>query len=172
MEDNISEIRRECRHLISGYADYLGLSKAKILDVGIAGDPRPGENFKWFGGNDNTYETLDVDPIWNPTFVGDLCAAPFPDNSFDLVIVSNVLEHIFDFEKAIQEAARISKKYVILDCPWMFPYHPEQDGSFDDYWRISKTALTKVIKKYGLCPITSSQTKLITSFLCQKESQS
>ncbi|WP_024794867.1 class I SAM-dependent methyltransferase [Tomitella biformata] len=41
--------------------------------------------------------------------VGDALALPFPDASFDVVIISEVLEHIHDDELAISEAARILK---------------------------------------------------------------
>ena len=44
----------------------------------------------------------------NPTFIaGDIMRLPFPDNAFDLVICSEVLEHLPDFRGALQELARV-----------------------------------------------------------------
>lgn len=41
--------------------------------------------------------------------VGDALALPFADDSFDIVVLSEILEHIPDDERAIAEAARILK---------------------------------------------------------------
>ncbi len=47
----------------------------------------------------------------------DLENLPFPDNSFDLVVCSHVLEHIPDFDKGLQELMRVSKKRVVFAVP-------------------------------------------------------
>lgn len=49
-----------------------------------------------------------------------LCDArymPFRDNSFDLVYAGQVLEHIPNVEKAIEEIWRVSGKYSLVDVP-------------------------------------------------------
>jgi len=48
---------------------------------------------------------------------GDLLNIPFNDRSFDITICLNVLHHIHvkDFSNAIQELARITNKYLILE---------------------------------------------------------
>lgn len=38
---------------------------------------------------------------------GDLCALPFPDNSFEVIVCSDVIEHIPDDRKALREMARV-----------------------------------------------------------------
>lgn len=49
--------------------------------------------------------------------IGDLRAIPFPDNSFDLVLTSSVLEHIYEDEIKIvlSELARVSKKWIFFN---------------------------------------------------------
>ena len=42
---------------------------------------------------------------------------PFKDNSFDLVLCSEVLEHIPDWKKALSELQRVSRKYIVLTIP-------------------------------------------------------
>lgn len=42
---------------------------------------------------------------------------PYPDRSFDLVICTEVLEHLDSPDVAISEIKRLSKKYVILSVP-------------------------------------------------------
>ncbi len=39
--------------------------------------------------------------------VGDLCALPFPDNSFEVIVCSDVIEHIPNDQQALQEMARV-----------------------------------------------------------------
>ncbi|MDP3941739.1 MAG: class I SAM-dependent methyltransferase [bacterium] len=48
---------------------------------------------------------------------GDIYNIPFKDNSFDLVICCEVLEHLERPENALSELARVSKSYVILSVP-------------------------------------------------------
>ena len=42
---------------------------------------------------------------------------PYKDNSFDLIICTEVLEHLEDPAKALREMLRVSKKYIILSVP-------------------------------------------------------
>jgi 2-polyprenyl-3-methyl-5-hydroxy-6-metoxy-1,4-benzoquinol methylase len=41
----------------------------------------------------------------------------YKDNSFDLVICSEVLEHVDDPERAIQELVRVTRKYCLFSVP-------------------------------------------------------
>ena len=45
---------------------------------------------------------------------GDIHRLPFKNNSFDLVLCSEVLEHVLDPELAFKELVRVSKKYLLL----------------------------------------------------------
>lgn len=42
---------------------------------------------------------------------------PFKDNTFDLVLCLEVLEHLENPEKALEELCRVSKKYCIISVP-------------------------------------------------------
>ncbi len=42
---------------------------------------------------------------------------PFPESAFDLVICSEVLEHLEHPEKAIAEIRRVSKKHILVSVP-------------------------------------------------------
>ena len=42
---------------------------------------------------------------------------PFPDNSFDIVISLDVLEHLYAPENLIKEAVRVSKRHLIIGVP-------------------------------------------------------
>ena len=49
--------------------------------------------------------------------VGDAENLPFPNDSFDLVVSSHVLEHLPDFDKGMQEIMSVSKKRAIIAIP-------------------------------------------------------
>jgi methionine biosynthesis protein MetW len=42
---------------------------------------------------------------------------PFADNSFDSVLMLDILEHLYDPGSVMREAARVSKKHVIIGVP-------------------------------------------------------
>lgn len=49
-----------------------------------------------------------------PLYVEDATALSFDDDAFDFVISGCCLLHILDFEKAISEAARVARQYVVF----------------------------------------------------------
>lgn len=74
-----------------------------------------------------TYEGIEYDDTavalakkMNPKMTikqGDIYKLPYKSNSFDLVICTEVLEHLENPKKAYRELIRVSKKYVLLSVP-------------------------------------------------------
>ena len=64
--------------------------------------------------------TCDFDENLKPDYVVDVRKLPFPDNSFDAILAYEVLEHLpfEDFEKALGELGRVSKKIVLISLPY------------------------------------------------------
>lgn len=48
---------------------------------------------------------------------GDIYNIDHPDNSFDVVVSFEVLEHLHEPDKALAELARVAKDYVVLSVP-------------------------------------------------------
>lgn len=69
------------------------------------------------------YETLDIAVDLQPDYIGSATSIPLADNSFDVVSAFQVLEHIEfkDFEPALQEMKRVSKRYVFISLPHNVP---------------------------------------------------
>lgn len=44
-----------------------------------------------------------------PVRIGDVCNMPFADNQFDLVLATDIIEHVDDDEKALREIERVLK---------------------------------------------------------------
>ncbi|WAI84361.1 MULTISPECIES: class I SAM-dependent methyltransferase [Achromobacter] len=55
-----------------------------------------------------------------PTVLADLTDLPFEDQKFDLVLSSDVIEHIPDsvYRAAIKEIARVASKYILIAVPY------------------------------------------------------
>lgn len=48
---------------------------------------------------------------------GSIYNLPYTDNAFDLILSTEVLEHLDNPEKALHEIIRVSKKYAIISVP-------------------------------------------------------
>lgn len=54
-----------------------------------------------------------------------ICQQPYPDHSFDVVTLLEVLEHIPEAEKAVAAAVRMAKQYVVVTVPSKPDNNPE-----------------------------------------------
>lgn len=72
--------------------------------------------------------------------VGSIYEIPFANNTFDLVIASEVLEHLEAPEKALQEVLRVSQRYVLISVP------------NEPIWRVSNMLRGKYLSHLGNTP--------------------
>lgn len=49
--------------------------------------------------------------------IGSIYDLPYKDNTFDIVLGTEVLEHLENPKKALQEILRVSKKYILVSVP-------------------------------------------------------
>ncbi len=168
----ISNLRQRIFYMMSKYSRMLEPEDWDILDVGTAGDtPRPdgkpGGNYNYFGEGNN-YKTLDVIKDYDPDYVDDICKTSFKKDMWDLVILSQCLEHIYTPHTAIIECYRIIKPggFLIVDSPWEYRYHPEEN--FGDWYRYSTECLKRMCSDVGFTVIDSEQHQLLSSVLVKK----
>ncbi len=97
----------------------------KILDVGC------GEGFtlinlgrnkigKIYEGIDLSGEAIRIGRRLYPSLnikQGDIYNLEYDDNSFDLLVCTEVLEHLEDPEKALRELKRVTRKYIVFSVP-------------------------------------------------------
>lgn len=72
-----------------------------------------------------------------------ICDQPFPDNSFDVVTLLEVLEHIPEVDKAVAAAVKMAKKYVVVSVP------SKEDDNPEHIHLLTKDILTKLFADTG-----------------------
>ena len=73
----------------------------------------------------------------------DICDQPFPEDSFDVVSMLEVLEHIPDPEKAVASAVKMAKQYVVVTVP------SKPDNNPEHIHLLTKERLTKLFDTAG-----------------------
>jgi len=89
---------------------------------------------------------IDVFKFDNVDIVTDATNLPFENESIDVSICDNVLEHVRDPKKVIAEILRVLKKdgLVYVAVPFVIPYH----SSPDDFYRWSEPGLRELLKDF------------------------
>lgn len=99
--------------------EVLELNPKNVLEIGVGN--RTVSNYLKNKNIDLT--TLDIDRELEPDIVGNILALPLQDNSFDVILCAEVLEHLpFDnFEQALRELRRVAKRHIVLSLPHFGP---------------------------------------------------
>jgi len=89
---------------------------------------------------------LDICYYLNIDLIADASELPFRNESMDMIIFKNVLEHIKNPTKAINEIERVLKKgaYIYIKVPFLQPFHAVPD----DYQRYSENGIKELFKNY------------------------
>lgn len=72
-----------------------------------------------------------------------LCDQPFPEDSFDVVTLLEVLEHIPEVDKAIAAAVKMAKQYVVVTVP------SKPDDNPEHIHLLTKDILTDLFHRAG-----------------------
>jgi ubiquinone/menaquinone biosynthesis C-methylase UbiE len=92
------------------------LSPSSVLEIGV-GNKTVSNYLKQQGFN---VTTCDFDKKLEPDYVADIKKLPFKNNSYDVVIACEILEHLpwSDFETALKELHRVTRKHVVISLPY------------------------------------------------------
>ena len=72
-----------------------------------------------------------------------ICDQPFPENSFDVVTLLEVLEHIPEVGKAVASAVKMARNYVVVSVP------SKEDDNPEHIHLLTKDILTKLFADAG-----------------------
>jgi len=127
--------RKNLENFLKNYA-----TGKKTLDIGSGGS-----SYQRFFPN---RLTVDIDPARKPEIVADAAHMPFKDEEFEVVLCTEMLEHVKNPFLVEQEIRRVTKKggMLILSTRFVFPLHDTPH----DYWRYSKYGLRELFKEWEI----------------------
>lgn len=147
------------------------LAPSSVLEIGVG----MGMFKQMCKGLNINVETVDIDAALNPDYIASVTDLPFSDNTYDVTVAFQVLEHLpyEQFPKALRELKRITKRNIIISLPdsralWRYSFYIPKFGEksiyirkpsirdsehkFDGqhYWEISKKGyhLSRIIKDF------------------------
>lgn len=124
----------------------------KVLDIGSGGSS--------YGRFFPNRLTMDVSEKSQPDIVADAHKLPFENDTFEIVLCTEVLEHLMFPAIAISEMRRVLKDdgIVILTTRFIFPLH-DTPG---DYWRFTKYGLMELFKDWQIIELIPETTNFST----------
>jgi SAM-dependent methyltransferase len=142
----LTRLRIEITKIIN---KYLSDENMDLLDFGCGSMPYQ-SIYKPYVKN---YFGADIDLNPDRHFDLDIATSSIKVGSerFDIIVSTQVLEHVVSPQDYLREANRVAKQggLLIISTHGFFPYHPDPN----DYWRWTKSGLHKVLNDNGWVPI-------------------
>jgi SAM-dependent methyltransferase len=133
-------VRKTIDSLVAASGDRIGT----VIDIGCG--PKP--YYPWLADRCDRYFGLDITPAADVKSMGE--ALPIKSGSADLVLCTQVLEHLQSPSEAIAEISRILAPggVAIVTTHGVYPYHPNPV----DFWRWTAAGLDKLFHTSGQFP--------------------
>jgi len=115
-------------------------TEKRVLDIGSGGS-----SYEKFFPN---RITVDIDPARKPDVVADAHNLPFKDGEFEVVLSTEMLEHVKDPFQVERELRRVTSLggVLILSTRFVFPIHDAPS----DYWRFTKYGLKELFREWEI----------------------
>lgn len=135
------------------YLDYelnasLKEFKGTVLDIGGKKSNRRGSFIppleqaeKWI--------FLNNDPATKPDILASIPPILLEDNSVDVVLMTETIEYIYDFQYLLDEIYRVLKKggMLIISCPFLHLHHGDYEY---DYFRFTESLMRKSLDQFHI----------------------
>ena len=124
---------------------------SRVLSVGSGGEVN-GLLEERARGRSIAIVQLDIDPDRAPDVVGDICTCPLNAAEFDVVVISEVLEHVHSPHFAMDNIRNALRPggCLILTTPFAFPIHEAPH----DYYRYTRYGLAFLLREFREVVIT------------------
>ncbi len=130
-------ILRRRREIFRSWLEQMHLHRPKVLDVGGRIQP-----YRELIASPGQYWAIDLRPTDLVSAVATAESLPFADNSFDLVLCTQMIEYVPDPAVVMREIHRVLRPrgVLLLSAPSIFPRDSEQDR-----WRLFPAALNQLL---------------------------
>jgi SAM-dependent methyltransferase len=130
------------RDIIDAVSQY---AKGCLLDLGCGNKPYE-SLYNSFTGSQIGCDIIQSDKN-RVDVICPVTALAFPDESFDTILCTQVLEHVFEHDKMMKEIFRVLKPdgHIILTVPFAWELHEEPY----DFFRYTKHALRQLFETAG-----------------------
>jgi SAM-dependent methyltransferase len=135
------------RNQVASMAQYM---RGLTLDIGAGERNRYGDLF-----DTSEYVTMDITEGPNVSIVGSIEDIPSPENSFDSIVCTQVLEHVPHPQKAVEEMFRVLKAggFALITAPQFNELHEEPH----DYFRYTPFGLESLFSEAGFTVVEKKQ---------------
>jgi SAM-dependent methyltransferase len=129
------------------------LQDKEVLDIG--GKKTAKRGLFNIGAYAGSVRYINTDPSTEPDILCDAAAVPLPSECCDVIVLGEVLEHVPEPKKVLQESYRLLRPggRVFATIPFIYPLHadPHDFGRYTDYyWR-------EAAKELGFAPLEISR---------------
>jgi len=123
------------------------IKNKRILEIGSGKAKR--YTIKKFFDNSNEFIQSDINPKYGHKIL-DATKMNYKDE-FDIIICINVLEHVFDFKKVIDNIYRGLRPngIALFSVPGYYPIHDEPN----DFWRFTEHSFKRLLRKFSYIKI-------------------
>ncbi len=131
---------------IAQYA--LGIKNKRILEIGSGQHTHGRDHYsaKKYFNHSNEFVQSDINPTFGHRVID---ITKFNDQGeFDVILCMNVLEHVYDFQRGIQNLHRALRDggELIVFVPMIYPLHDEPY----DFWRFTEHALRRMFNGFTI----------------------
>lgn len=129
-------------------AAHVDLLRGRLLDAGCGNQPFR----EWYAPHVERIHCLDAAPLEGVDVIGFADQLPFADQSFDTLLVTEVLEHVGDVERAAHEIHRVLVPggHALITVPYLYPTH---EAPYD-FRRFTHFGLAALLERHGLEVVT------------------
>ena len=150
-------ILRARREIFRRWLGRVSQSQMLVLDIGGRVQPyRP-----LIGAEKLHYVAVDLRPSSLVDVVADAAGLPFPDERFDLIICTQVMEYAANPFHVVAEIYRLLKPgaYLLLSVPTIYPPDSDSDG-----WRYLPAAIRQLTSQFAAVEIAAEGSSVIGIF--------